>query len=185
MTWLRQKRSAYCLCNHNSIRGPLWNYWHTPWRFGRNIKFCSWQSKERRLKRWKNRESRSAVPYHKDRGGLGLGYGRKQVSIAFLLNNQSTTVPSRRTIVYLRATRRLQRGVVPVVGDEHFLHTANETSFFRISYRYYYVSTNFWLLRKHEKCHMQSSKIHPRKRTFGSFTQNSSTENFEITFLNF
>ena len=51
---------------------------------GRNKTFCSWQSKEGRLNWKKERESRSAVSTHGDRGGSGLGYGRQQVPTALI-----------------------------------------------------------------------------------------------------
>ena len=62
------------------VRGSLWNYWQSLWRFGHWTKWkilliAKWRGKTELVD--KERGNRSAVSKYGDRGGSGLGYGRK------------------------------------------------------------------------------------------------------------
>ena len=71
----------------SSMRGSLWNHWH-PLRVldtGRKGKILLIAKRRRHTELVeKNRERRSAVSKHGDRGGSGLGYGRQLVPTVFI-----------------------------------------------------------------------------------------------------
>ena len=70
-------------------------------------------------------------------------------------------------IIILMETRRLQRGLVPFVGDDgYLLHMADGTSFFLFSIATLMFDLNSGRYENTKKRHVQSSKIFIPKKDF-------------------
>ena len=87
----------------------------------------------------------------------------------------------------LRATRRLQRGMVQLVSEGYLLHTTKNAMF---SYFYSWLYdwshwTNFWPLQKLKKVICIPPGFLSQKRTFVHCFWNDWTENFEMMFFGY